>query len=1147
WTVSESGQHDWAVLTLDRNGGIYTGWMGRTTAGSSSSIYTDTMNIAGYPTDLSSGNRMYFHSEAGDGATSNNHYYWADTFGGMSGGPVWRYTGGNRYIMTVHAYGRGGTDSNYGTRLNSDKYDRIFTWLGADSAPTDRPDMEDRGSAWQSATSGTITAGVTSFTVSNDVRNVGTASTGGFWVHYYASTNNYISTSDYLIGSDYVSSVSAFNSGSASWTGTFPASIPAGVYYIGWIIDKDNSITEFDEANNKAYIGSPRTVLGAPPPSGYIEVRVRDSPTSNFLQSALVQTYETGTTTLVDSGYTDINGFYNVTGLEVGGFDVKVSANGYHRDEKYNYINWDGDDDYLYFYLIPMPLDSGYIEVNVKDSSTSNPLSSAYIQVTNMSSGLVIDTGYTDGSGFYNATGLWIGWYEVSVSRSGYRPSTKQNYINWNGDDDYLTFYLDPMPPDSGYIEVRVYNETGDPRPNAFVECVNDTSGLLIRSGFTDVNGIYNVTGLTVGWYIINVTYTGYYEQSKSNYINWAGDDDYLSFFLMALPPDSGYIEVNIFDSDTILPISSALIECINQSSGLIIQSGYTDPSGFFKIVNLTIGWYTIVVTRAGYHGQSIQDYIDWVGDDDYLNFYLVELPPDSGYIEVLVKDSDTLLPIINASVACYYSNGTFFSSGLTDGSGFLNITGLYIGWYDIVVSHIDYEGDTKTEFINWNGDDDYLSFYITQKPPGWIEVTVFDGATYNPIANAYVRCYDTSSGELINSGYTDSMGFYNVTGLLVGWWTVNVSFPGYTEGSLQDYIDWRGDDDYLSFYIYFDIPVFTGSVAIFRDILPWNLNLTEPILIDNGISYDVYDSLDFDSADLAPYKKVIIPSDQTQTFYDRLAGNSSWFEDYVANGGVLDLRAADQGWGGGNWDGYHLPGGLNKTFVYIENISINLPNHPLVNTPYLVEDSELDGWLYSAHGYFHEYPTEVNKILIDPFVSEPVLIEFMLGSGFIIATMQTLEWNENKNLTRLLENMILYDPFLGFDSINVTTPLNSDSWFAGSIESITWDSTGTITNVKIDLYKNNIFIAEIVASTPNDGLYSWLLPAALSSATDYQIKISDVTYSLTDDLSENFTITSLGDGEIPGYDLLLLCGILIGISLIVLKKKWKNRAIITT
>jgi V8-like Glu-specific endopeptidase len=196
WTVSESPQHDWAVLTLDRNVGIYTGWMGRTTAGSSSSIYTDTMNVAGYPTDLSSGNRMYFDSDLGDGATSNNHYYWADTAGGMSGGPVWRLTGGNRYIMTVHAYGRDGLDSNYGTRLNSDKYDRIFTWLGEDSAPTDRPDMEDRGSTWHSATSGTITAGVTSFTVSNDVRNVGTTSTGGFWVHYYASTNNFISTSD---------------------------------------------------------------------------------------------------------------------------------------------------------------------------------------------------------------------------------------------------------------------------------------------------------------------------------------------------------------------------------------------------------------------------------------------------------------------------------------------------------------------------------------------------------------------------------------------------------------------------------------------------------------------------------------------------------------------------------------------------------------------------------------------------------------------------------------------------------------------------------------------------------------------------------------------------------------------------------------
>ena len=39
WTSSQMVEHDWAMITLDRNVGAFTGWMGRQTASSSSSIY----------------------------------------------------------------------------------------------------------------------------------------------------------------------------------------------------------------------------------------------------------------------------------------------------------------------------------------------------------------------------------------------------------------------------------------------------------------------------------------------------------------------------------------------------------------------------------------------------------------------------------------------------------------------------------------------------------------------------------------------------------------------------------------------------------------------------------------------------------------------------------------------------------------------------------------------------------------------------------------------------------------------------------------------------------------------------------------------------------------------------------------------------
>jgi hypothetical protein len=775
-----------------------------------------------------------------------------------------------------------------------------------------------------------------------------------------------------------------------------------------------------------------------------------------------------------------------------------------------DYINWDGDDDYLTFYMVELPPDSSYIEVTVRDSDTYSLIPSAYVQVTNMSSGFVINTGYTNGAGFYNITGLYIGWYEVTVSISGYKSHTMQDYINWNGDDDYLYYYLDAMPINSGYIEVRTYNETGGPLSGVLVRAWNNSGATYLGAWTTDPTGFVNITGLVIGWVEVNVTYLAYQEQSKSTYINWNGDDDYMSFWMVPNPPDSGYIEVNVYDSASFLPISWAMVEVTNQSSGLLIQTGYTDPSGFYKVVNLTIGWYTIEVTKAGYNAQSKQDNINWAGDDDYLTFYMVEMPPDSGYIEVLVKDDDTLAPIQNTLVTAYYSNGTYFSSGYTDSSGFFNITGLYIGWYDIVVTHSDYGGDSMMDYINWNGDDDYLNFYLVLKPPGWIEVSVYDSRSYFPIPNAFVRTYNTTSGELFDSGYTDVNGFYNVTGLLIGWWTVDVSLPGYDLVSMLDYIDWRGDDDYLTFYMTMNVPLFSGTVAIFRDILPWNLNMTEPVLVNYGISYTLYNSSDFGSVDLSSFDKVIIPSDQTQTFYNRLSGNSTWFESYVSNGGFLDLRLTDQGWNGGNWDGLVMPGGLSKTFVYIQNVSINLPLHPILNNPFLVEDVELDGWLYSAHGYFHEYPTGAKKILLYPVANEPVMLEFMYGSGFIVATMQTIEWNENKNLTRILENMILYNPGAGFTSINITSPISNDSWEVGSTQTITWDATGTINIVKIDLYMNGAFVTEITASTPNDGSFTWLVTPGLTDSTLYQVRVSDADYPLTYDNSDNFEIEDL-------------------------------------
>ncbi|QEE14547.1 Ser-Thr-rich GPI-anchored membrane family protein [Promethearchaeum syntrophicum] len=92
-------------------------------------------------------------------------------------------------------------------------------------------------------------------------------------------------------------------------------------------------------------------------------------------------------------------------------------------------------------------------------------------------------------------------------------------------------------------------------------------------------------------------------------------------------------------------------------------------------------------------------------------------------------------------------------------------------------------------------------------------------------------------------------------------------------------------------------------------------------------------------------------------------------------------------------------------------------------------------------------------------------------------------------------------------DSIIVTSPDSFSSWEIGTTHSLAWTSTGSITDVKIELFKGGVFELEIIPSTPNDGDFSWTIPSGLDNSTQYQIKITDVSNSLINDYSDYFEI----------------------------------------
>ncbi|MBA7542680.1 hypothetical protein ES705_35004 [subsurface metagenome] len=232
-----------------------------------SSIYTGLLNTAGYPYDLDGGKNMYYTYDNGYHANEYNHFYYLDIEGGQSGSPVWIYDGTYCYILSVVAYSWIGLGINYGTRINWNKRDCINNWLTADETLIDKPDLASESNTFSSFTPTLGGAGLTNFEVSCKIINAGTNTSSPFTVSYYASNDTTFSDEDYLIGTDIIPTLSPTESTDSQWSGVLPSDIPSGSYYIGWILDVNDDIDEFNENNNWLFIWDYKLQIDATAPT----------------------------------------------------------------------------------------------------------------------------------------------------------------------------------------------------------------------------------------------------------------------------------------------------------------------------------------------------------------------------------------------------------------------------------------------------------------------------------------------------------------------------------------------------------------------------------------------------------------------------------------------------------------------------------------------------------------------------------------------------------------------------------------------------------------------------------------------------------------------------------------------------------------
>lgn len=99
--------------------------------------------------------------------------------------------------------------------------------------------------------------------------------------------------------------------------------------------------------------------------------------------------------------------------------------------------------------------------------------------------------------------------------------------------------------------------------------------------------------------------------------------------------------------------------------------------------------------------------------------------------------------------------------------------------------------------------------------------------------------------------------------------------------------------------------------------------------------------------------------------------------------------------------------------------------------------------------------------------------------------------------------------------TIAVSTPNGSESWQAGTPQTITWSYTGNPgSSVKIDLYKgtslNRTITSGTSAGSGGSGSYNWPIPADVIDGTDYRVNVTSTSYSSVSDMSNGyFTIVA--------------------------------------